>query len=270
MRTAPFWKNSKSLDPSSGELASQRKLFETLYRDAGDGGYATEDVDRLLARQIARNGGDSVPEGSVDEETRESMLQMLENQERRSLANLVGKGDPRLLYQQILEQSGGPLRSFLEQGEPDWTEVTDCAQVLEGILEAAGEHGFSADDLRTALIGALGTPLEVERMLDRLLEENPEPQGNDALLLDIVRGMDLKSRGIYSPEQLLDALYEALRSAGLSKKEALEVLRSHFPDHADLKEGLAGSSGGFLVPGLIGLLGLGLLLLLIFLRRRRK
>jgi DNA-binding transcriptional MerR regulator len=181
--------------------------------------------------------------------------------------------DERLLQQHLLENSSGPLNAYLAGLDLEKEGITTTEELLRHLERVAQEQGFTMEDVRAALSAAMGHPLEVERLHAELLAQS------EGEMLEILQGIDPKRDGIYTVEELISAIRQALMERGYSDREIRKILREMFPDHSAYirsltgKGGRAGGSAGIPVAVTAGIIlagGLLLWLILFWLRRRKK
>jgi hypothetical protein len=217
------------LDPVEEGISTPREVFEHLYEQADEGDFSKEEVDLLLA-------------------------------------NTISQGDTELLYLQLLENSEGPLREYLEGLDLEKEGINTPEELIRHLEEVAEANGFTMDDVREAMTSALDHPLEVDRIYKELLETS------DGAIKEILDGINLRRDGIYTVEELITTIYNALVERGYSSREIEKILTEMFPTHTDFIEDLVRSGDGDRkgVPLAIGGGIIALLLILIILWRRRR
>jgi hypothetical protein len=106
----------------------------------------------------------------------------------------------------------------------------------------------------------------VDRVYERILEESDGP------IREILEGIDLRRDGIYTVEELITAIYNALAEHGYNNREIREILSGMFPDHTGFIEGLlrGGRHTGLTLLLGGGLTAMFLLLIILWFRRRKK
>ena len=133
--------------------------------------------------------------------------------------------------------------------------------------DVAEENGVTTDQVGEAMIQSPDHPLEVDRIYEDLLETA------DGTLKEILEGIHLRRDGIYTVEDLITAIYEALVERGYSAREIEKMLADMFPGHAGfiedlVKEGARDRSGVSLF--LVGGIAFFLLLIILWYRRHKK
>ncbi len=187
------------------------------------------------------------------------------------LAGAISGGDAVLLRQLLLENSEGPLQVCLEGLDLEEEGIRSPEELLRHLEEAAAETGFTMDDVRAAMIRALDHPLEAGQLYLDLLETA------GGTVLEILQEMEVPGDGIYTVEELIEALYNALMARGYDADQAEAVLLEMFPGQTGFIEELIQQEKGkgfpfTLAGGIVagGILALLLLLILLWFRRKRK
>ncbi|MFH0758070.1 MAG: hypothetical protein V2B15_12350 [Bacteroidota bacterium] len=217
-----------TLDTEKQGIKTGAELFEYLYLQSDEAGYSKKEVDEQLVEALAH-------------------------------------GDVSLLYQLLLENSDGALKAYLEVLDLEKEGITTPEGLLRHLEEVAEANGFTMDDIRRAMIRAIVTPLEVDRVYDSLLKTS------EGELLEILKGINLPQDGILTVEELINALYKAFVKKGYSQKEIREILHEMFPGHAGfISDLLKQVKKGFPVFLFVLLAGAAFFLFFIWFRRRRK
>ncbi len=205
---------TQSLDQS---VLTKGDLFESIYQNSESLGYSKEEVDLMLAGEVA---------GS----------------------------DTQLLYQHLLENAEGPLKEVLKNLDMEAEGIKTPGDLLEYLKEVATKNGFTMEEVRKALQNSLGQPLEVDGFFEKLLNNS------EGAVKEILEEMDLRRDGIYTAEDLLNALSKKLEEKGYSTRE-IEKLLGEPGQPTNVKGWITGLFAG---------VGAGLLLLIILWWRKRK
>ncbi len=347
------------IDPQVQGIDTERELFDHLYRHTDEGNYTPKEVDLLLARTLAGENpellhrlllenadgplkayleevdlekeGITTPEeliahlekvaeanGFTMEDVREAMLdalgpdqvdllltdlqkeaegdlkvyllgidpeelgigtekELFEHLYRHTdegnytpkevdllLAGTLAGENPELLHRLLLENADGPLKAYLEEVDLEKEGITTPEELIAHLEKVAEANGFTMEDVREAMMAALDHPLEVERVFANLLRT---AEGD---LKKILERTNLKREGIYTVEDLIRYIREALEENGTAKDDIEEILKQAFPGHTGfIDELLKGGKGGIVALAFGCTAGL-LLLIVLWMRRRKK
>jgi tetratricopeptide (TPR) repeat protein len=190
----------EKLDLEKEGITSKKELFEHLYVKADSIGYSKNEVDAMLS-------------------------------------DVLTHGDAELLRQQLIENSDGALKEYLQQLDLEKEGITNAGELLRHLEEVAEEEGFGMEDVRRAMLDSLDHPLEVDRIVGDLLSTT------DGDLLEILEQLDLRKEGIYTLEELIEALSRKLAEKGYGSQEIEQILSGLFPDHTALIQELGEKYG---------------------------
>lgn len=190
------------LDSADVSFISEQELFEYLYDQAG----TSEDSPVVDSLGVDSPGAYSAAEVDV------------------LLANVLSDGDVDLLLQHMIENSGGALKAYLDQLDPEALGIQTSEDLLRHLESVAEEEGFTLEEIRRAMLDSLGKTLEVYQVYDKILQKS---QGSTR---EILESLDLHGNKIYRVDQLIDLLYNELKTSGLSKKEIDQILYELFGD----------------------------------------
>jgi len=191
----------QNLSTEKEGISSPKQLFEYLYEQAEASEYDKNEVDAMLSDVLAH-------------------------------------GDAELLKQQLMENSQGALKEYLQQLDLESEGITKADELLRHLEEVAESEGFDMDAVRKAMLEALEHPLEVDRIYEELLEST------DGEVNAILKELDLRKEGIYTIEELIEHLYQKLADLGYDQEEIEEILNSLFPDHKELIQDLGEKFSG--------------------------
>jgi len=184
------------LDPEKEEIESQRELILYLYDQADSLGYAREEVDLLLAEEIAG-------------------------------------GEAEMLLQQLIEQSDGSLNIYLQQLNLETEGIRTGQDLLKHLEIMAETKDFSMDDVRIAMLESLEKPLEVDILYEELLRnskgnvrevlESLDLRENEIYTIDqlinlVSKELELKGLRKKEREQILTELFGERYSGSESPK----------------------------------------------------
>jgi AcrR family transcriptional regulator len=163
------------------------------------------------------------------------------------------------------------LLDYLKGLDLEMEDITSMEELLRHLQAAAAENGFTMEDVRQAMIDALDHELEVDRVYRELLAST------DGEIREILKSLDLQKQGIFTVEDLVKAVFDALVAQGYSPEEIREILESLFPGYEDLINELMLQAGkgergkGFSAVMLMIILGgLSILIFIILFRRRKR
>ena len=184
------------------------------------------------------------------------------------LIDALVRDDVQLLLQYLLENAEDPLKEYLENLDLEAEGIHTPGDLIKHLEQVAEENGFTMDQVRAAMTSALDHPLEVDRIYKELLETS------DGAIKEILDGIHLRRDGIYTVEELITTIYDALVERGYSSREIEKILAEMFPTHTDFIEDLVRSGDGDRkgVPLAIGggVIAFVLLLILLWFRRRKN
>jgi len=189
-------------------ISGPKQLFEHLYSQAEASDYHKNEVDAMLSDVLAH-------------------------------------GDAELLKQQLIENSQGALKEYLQQLDLEAEGITKAGELLRHLEEVAEAEGFDMDAVRKAMLEGLEQPLEVDLLFEELLESS------EGEIREILKELDLRKEGIYITEELVEVLIQKLIEKGYSKEEIEAILSELLPGQMDLIQELgekyigdAGPKGG--------------------------
>ena len=214
------------LDPEQEKIESQKELISYLYDQADTHGYAPVDVDLLLAETMAG-------------------------------------GDAELLLQQLIEQSDGPLKAYLNLLDLEAEGIYTSQDLLNHLERVTDTEDFSMDDVRKAMLESLERPLEVYRLYEELLHTS------EGTVKEILETMDLRGNEVHTIDQFIDLLSGELAIRGMSKKEIEQVLSELLGDQYSGSD-FAKRKAAWPLLVLIAVAGLGLAWFIIAWWRRRE
>jgi hypothetical protein len=85
------------------------------------------------------------------------------------LSDHLANGSASMLRQLLIENSGGPLKEFLQQLDLDAEGIHSDQELLNFLEKEAETESFTRDDVRRAMLASLDKPLEVDPLFG---EEN--------------------------------------------------------------------------------------------------
>jgi len=153
------------------------------------------------------------------------------------LSDVLAHGDAELLRQLLIENSDGALKDYLIQLDLLAEGITNDGELLRHLEEVAEAKGFGMEDVRRAMLESLDNPLESDRVYEELLGST------DGELNEILKQLDLRKEGIYTVEELIEAISRILAEKGYGSREIEQILSDLFPDHGDLIQELGEKYG---------------------------
>ena len=153
------------------------------------------------------------------------------------LSDVLTHGDAELLRQHLIENSDGALRAYLLQLDLEAEGITNDGELLRHLEEVAEAEGFGMEEVRRAMLESLDHPLEVDRVYEELLGST------DGEVNEILKQLDLRKEGIYTIEELIEAMSRMLAEKGYGSQEIEKILSGLFPYHGDLIQELGEKYG---------------------------
>jgi tetratricopeptide (TPR) repeat protein len=218
------------LNIAAERIETEKELYHYLYEQADQLNYSKSELDLMLATDLGGN-------------------------------------DVELLRQQVLENSDGALKKYLQKLNLEDSGIRTSGVFLNHLEELALDEGFSMAEVREAMLESLDHSLEVERLRKELVSST------DGSVREILESLDLRNEGIYTPVELMDRLAQELSKKGFSKKEIEQILAQLF---GETYEEVATHSTNSELPlalllGFVLILGAGLLwFILVWWKRRQK
>ena len=188
------------------------------------------------------------------------------------LSDVLAHGDAELLRQHLIENSDGALKEYLLQLDLETEGITNDRELLSHLEEVAEAKGFGMEEVRRAMLESLDHPLEVDRVYEELVGST------DGVVNEILMQLDLRKEGIYTVEELIEAISRILAEKGYGSQEIEQILSGLFPYHGDLIQELGEKYGqdaddqrklGWPLVLLFVAAGAGLIWFIIFWWRRR-